>query len=279
MAVFSTGSVTGRPVDDQGLHRRGGAGVGGCRGEPTHPQPGAVGVHRQQRGGGLGAQQRGARAAGDCAGRSKATRPPSVQLMATCGAAKARRMTACSACSASVRGDFRNLRRAGVAKNRSVTVTRVPGAPAAGVTGATRPPSTVMRCPWGAAAWRETMSSRAAAPMLGRASPRKPSVSMRTSVSSANLLVQWRWTASARSSAPMPCPSSTTTMRSIPPPSKVTAMRAAPASSAFSTSSFTAAAGALDDLPGGDPVDEAFRQETDSHGAEYSRRGGIVGGR
>ena len=38
-------------------------------------------------------------------------------------------------------------------------------------------------------------------------------------------------------------PSSLTSMRSMPPPSSATAMRLAPASSAFSTSSFTAAAG------------------------------------
>ena len=41
----------------------------------------------------------------------------------------------------------------------------------------------------------------------------------------------------------MPLPSSVTSMRSMPPPSSATAIRVAPASSAFSTSSFTAAAG------------------------------------
>ena len=41
----------------------------------------------------------------------------------------------------------------------------------------------------------------------------------------------------------MPHPSSVTAMRSMPPASSATDMRVAPASSAFSTSSFTAAAG------------------------------------
>jgi hypothetical protein len=41
----------------------------------------------------------------------------------------------------------------------------------------------------------------------------------------------------------MPAPSSVTSMRSMPPASRATVMRVAPASSAFSTSSLTAAAG------------------------------------
>ena len=44
----------------------------------------------------------------------------------------ARRSSASRAASCSARSDFRNLRRAGVAKNRSRTSTRVPNAPAAG---------------------------------------------------------------------------------------------------------------------------------------------------
>ena len=79
--------------------------------------------------------------------------------------------------------------------------------------------------------------------MLGSASPRNPSVAMRTRSPSASLLVQWRCTASSRQSADMPLPSSVTSMRSMPPPVSATAILVAPESSAFSTNSFTAAAG------------------------------------
>ena len=103
---------------------------------------------------------------------------------ATAGAASARRRTACSACSASVRGALRNLRRAGVAKNRSRDHD-----PRARRAGGGRhladdaPPSTRDRMRHAPAPrGREVMRSRAAAPMLGSASPRKPSVVMRTSV-------------------------------------------------------------------------------------------------
>ena len=87
------------------------------------------------------------------------------------------------------------------------------------------------------------IASRAAAPIDGSASPRNPSVAMRTRSSSSNFDVAWRCTASANPAASMPHPSSAISMRSIPPASSATLIRVAPASSAFSTNSFTAAAG------------------------------------
>ena len=137
------------------------------------------------------------RAARSCAGRSKATRPSLSSRNATAGAASARRRTAASAWSASVRGCLRNLRRAGVAKNRSRTTTRVPGAPAAGATSDTSPPSTRISEACAASRGREVMCSRAAAPIEGSASPRNPRVAMCTRSSSASFEVAWRSTASA----------------------------------------------------------------------------------
>ena len=52
--------------------------------------------------------------------------------------------TASTACCNSLRSPLRNLSRAGVAKNRSRTSTRVPGGCAAGPGGAARPPSTAI---------------------------------------------------------------------------------------------------------------------------------------
>ena len=185
------------------------------------------------------------RAARSCDGRSSSTLPSISSRNATPGAASASRRTAISAWAASTRGLLRNLARAGVAKNRSSTSTWVPGGPAQGSAGYSRPPSTRRRhasaeaTPFG----REDRHSRAAAPMLGSASPRKPSVSTRTRVSSSSLEVQCRSTASARASALMPTPSSTTSIRVMPPPHSDTATRRARASRAFSTSSLTAAAG------------------------------------
>jgi hypothetical protein len=84
---------------------------------------------------------------------------------------------------------------------------------------------------------------RPAAPIDGSASPRKPSVVIRTRLSSVSFEVAWRSTHSAISSPDMPMPLSVTSSRSMPPPSRHTAIRVAPASSAFSTSSLVAAAG------------------------------------
>ena len=142
-----------------------------------------------------------------------------------------------------MRGVFRNLRRAGVAKNRSRTSTRLPAARAAGVTGPTRPPSTVIALACSASAGRLVMVSRATAPMDGSASPRKPREVMCTRSSSGSLEVAWRSTDRASSCGLMPQPSSVTPIRLWPPSRITTSMWAAPASSAFSTSSLTALAG------------------------------------
>jgi hypothetical protein len=80
--------------------------------------------------------------------------------------------------------------------------------------------------------------------MLARASPRKPMVLMRNrSSSSRSLLVAWDAKASGSSSGGMPPPSSVTRISARPPSSTSTRTFDAPASIAFSTSSFTTAAG------------------------------------
>src|SRR5690606_34317386 len=80
--------------------------------------------------------------------------------------------------------------------------------------------------------------------MLGRASPRNPSVWMaKRSLSRRILLVAWRLKASCASSRSIPQPLSTTRMERIPPSSISTRIRSAPASMAFSISSFTTEAG------------------------------------
>ena len=143
----------------------------------------------------------------------------------------------------SVRGSFRNLSRAGVAKNSSRTSTLVPCGCAAGRGSALAPPSISRLQAVSAPAGREVIVKRLTEAIEGSASPRKPSVRMSVRSSSGSLEVQWRSTASRSSSADMPTPSSTTERKVRPPSFRVTAMRRAPASSAFSTSSFTALAG------------------------------------
>jgi hypothetical protein len=176
-------------------------------------------------------------------GTESASRPSSVTVKPTDGCASASRRTACTHASASVRAVLRNFSRAGVAKNRSRTVTRVPGGAAAGRTSPLAPASTAIAAPVSDPCGRETISSRATAPIEGSASPRKPRVAISISRSSASLEVACRSTASASSVGAIPAPSSSTVMRAVPPPSIATAIRRAPASSAFSTSSFTTEAG------------------------------------
>src|SRR4029078_7890588 len=92
-------------------------------------------------------------------------------------------------------------------------------------------------------AWRVVIVRRAAAPIDGRASPRKPSVRIDNRSSSFSFDVACRSIESARSERGMLSPSSLTRISRRPPPSVSTSMRPAPASSAFSTSSFTTLAG------------------------------------
>ena len=136
----------------------------------------------------------------------------------------------------------RNFSRAGVAKKRSRSSITVPRVRAAGLTGAMRPPATVICAasrPWA----REVIVSRPTAPSEGSASPRKPKLRMFSRSDPSIFEVAWRDRASGRSSPAMPQPSSVTRIRVLPPSATSTVMRLAPASSAFSTSSFTADAG------------------------------------
>lgn len=155
----------------------------------------------------------------------------------------ARRRSISETACASARSLFRNFSRAGVKAKRSLTSMRVPKAAAAGRTAPLTPASTTRPTPCAASRCRVVIASLATEPIEGSASPRKPSERMAKRSPSGSFEVAWRSTASARSSGLMPAPSSTTRMSSRPPAAMVTAMARAPASIAFSTSSFTAAAG------------------------------------
>ena len=153
-----------------------------------------------------------------------------------------RRTTSATAC-ASARSDLRNFSRAGVATKRSRASTRVPTGPAQGATALFAPSSTRSLKPVGAPAVRVRISSRVTEAIEGSASPRKPKVMMAVRSPSGIFEVACRSTESARSASSMPRPSSVTRMRRRPPASIATSIAPAPASSAFSISSFTAAAG------------------------------------
>jgi len=155
----------------------------------------------------------------------------------------ASRRTESTARSRSVRGVFRNLSRAGVAKNRSRTSTRVPGGCAAGTGADFLPASTTISHALSAPGGREVIRIRLTAPIDGNASPRKPSEAMRSKSSSGNFEVQWRSTAKTSSCAVMPPPLSATAISPWPPSLNVTSIREASASIAFSTNSLTPAAG------------------------------------
>ncbi len=172
------------------------------------------------------------------------TRPSSssVRMKPTCGSAiDRRRMTSAMAC-VSARSPRRKRSRAGVAKKRSRSSTTVPRLPAAGRTSPARPPVTVI---WAASApaTRLVMVRRPTAPRLGSASPRKPKLRMSRRSEPSIFDVAWRASASGRSAAVIPQPSSLTRISRLPPPAIATSIRRAPASSAFSTSSLTAEAG------------------------------------
>ena len=159
------------------------------------------------------------------------------------GYAMARRFTTSRAACSSLRSAFMNLSRAGVAKKRSRTSTRVPGGWAAGCGRPLRPASTLRLQASLPPRTRLVSVSRLTAAIEGSASPRKPKLRMRVRSSCGNLEVAWRSSAKASSSAVMPQPSSVTWM-SVRPPSRTSAStRVAPASSAFSMSSLSAAAG------------------------------------
>ena len=159
------------------------------------------------------------------------------------GKAMATRLMASAAWPNSVRGCLRNFSRAGTWWNRSRTSTRVPVASAAGIGSVAFAPSTVTAHAWSEPGVRLVMVMRLTEPMDGKASPRKPRVSMWVRSPVGNFDVAWRSTARVNSPGSMPWPSSVTQMPSRPPSSRRTSMDPAPASMAFSTSSLTAAPG------------------------------------
>ena len=178
-------------------------------------------------------------------------RPLLSRLKATVGFAMASRLTTSDTAIVSDRSPFMNFSRAGVAWNRSRTSMRVPVSPrpvnAAGRGPSIRPASTNTSAASSPAA-RDVMVIRLTEPMEGSASPRKPIVwmfrrSTRPSAPGASFDVACRSSASSRSSDDMPQPSSSIVIRFRPPSSMAMLIRVAPASSAFSTNSFTAAAG------------------------------------
>ena len=204
-------------------------------------------------------------------GSCSSVRPAWVRLKATAGWAAAIRSSWVTQWPSSVASERRNLRRAGVLKNRSATSTRVPVAPAAAWI-ARSPPSASMVQALSACAVREVMLTAATEAIEASASPRKPSEPTASrSASEAILLVACRASASGSSARGMPPPSSVTTMRLMPPPSSRTSIRVAPASSAFSTSSLTTEAGRSTTSP-------AAIWLTSRSGSAAMRRGGGAGG-
>ena len=171
-------------------------------------------------------------------------RPLFLSRHSTSNRVNARLRSTESTCEDSVRSVFRNLRRAGVLKNRSRTSTVVPGGCAAGRGASTTPPLHSTLHAEAASLARETTRNWATEAMLGSASPRKPRLA--TLSSSARLeilLVAWRDSANANSSFGIPMPSSRTRISRVPPASISSSTRRAPASRLFSTSSLTADAG------------------------------------
>ncbi len=178
------------------------------------------------------------------AGTLKISRRLCVSRNATSARASASRVSMRARCENSVASLRTNLRRAGTLKNRSRTSTVVPTGCAAGATAPDSPSVQRTSAPSATDAVRDTMRSRATEPIEGSASPRKPSVAMRSrSSKAAILLVACRASASPSSAGAIPPPSSRTRTSCSPPRSTSTSMRRAPASSAFSTSSLTTEAG------------------------------------
>ena len=115
--------------------------------------------------------------------------------------AKAKRRRAKATAWVSERSVFRNLRRAGVLKNRSSTSTVVPGGWAQGPRPVSWPPASRMLQALSSPAARLLRVRRATEAALARASPRKPKLA--TPIRSPAwviLLVAWRLTAKGKSS-------------------------------------------------------------------------------
>ena len=94
-----------------------------------------------------------------------------------------------------------------------------------------------------------------------------------------SLDVQWRSTASFRSSALMPAPSSVTRISAAPPAAIVTSIRLRAGVDGVFGEFLDHARRPLDHLAGGDAVDHVFGEAADGHGAIFvdSRGGGKAG--
>ena len=139
----------------------------------------------------------------------------------------------------------RNLRRAGVLKNRSLTSTLVPCGWAAGCksTSISRPSDTAFH-PLPLPLILDVRARRDTEAILASASPRKPNVATASrSCKSSILLVAWRLKAKANSVSAIPVPSSRTLISLTPPRSISISIRLAPASTLFSTNSLSTEAG------------------------------------
>ena len=144
----------------------------------------------------------------------------------------------------SVFSDRRNFRRAGKLKKRERTSTWVPGASPPSRTTSSLPPLTMISVPASACAWRVVSRNRDTLAMLGRASPRNPSVATASRSAAVRiLLVACRSSESNASSRSMPQPSSITRTSEIPPRRIIMSILRASASILFSISSFTTEAG------------------------------------
>ncbi len=159
-----------------------------------------------------------------------------------------------------------NLRRAGTLKKRSRTSTVVPCGCAAGRTGLTWPPSTLISAPACASCARVAIRRRDTEPIEGSASPRNPSVvTVSRSSSEPILLVACRASASGSSAAATPRPSSRTRTSPTPPRSTSTSMRCATRIERVLHQLLDHGGGALDDLAGGDLIDELVGEDTNGH--------------
>ena len=150
-----------------------------------------------------------------------------------------------SRCPNSVFSVRKNLRLAGVLKNRSRTSTEVPTGWAAGCTWASISRPAVDTCQaLSCCAVFEVSVRRATELILAKASPRKPKL-LTASKSSKLLilLVAWRLRDKARSSFSIPHPLSRIRINLTPPCSTSTLIVSAPASRLFSNNSFTTDAG------------------------------------
>ena len=129
------------------------------------------------------------------------------------------------------------------------------------------PPSTDSDQACGSLAWRVVMASFATAPIEGSASPRKPSVRIRSRSSSSSFEVAWRSTASARSAWRH---AAAVVGDADPPPAAAVGEDVDPAGAGVDGvlhQLLDHARRALDHFAGGDAVDDLFGELADGHGA------------